>query len=163
MSGVLGTPRVNNARQWLETLLHVHDTPERTARAFALGVLFGFSPWLGLHTLLGLIFAFALRLNRVAVLVGVYSNLPWIIGPYYALATASGALLLGADPPPDLADRVSALFALSLWRGEFWTDLVRLVRPFLWPFIVGSTLGSALLAMVAYRAALVFLAARARR
>ena len=32
-------------------------------------------------------FAFLLNLNRVAVLLGVYSNLPWIIAPYYAFAT----------------------------------------------------------------------------
>ena len=38
-------------RRWLQALLHVHDTPERTASAFALGVFLGFSPFLGLHTI----------------------------------------------------------------------------------------------------------------
>ena len=74
-------------RRWLDALLHIEDTPQRTAAAFALGVFFGFSPFLGLHTLLGILFAFLLNLNRVAVLLGVYSNLPWIIAPYYAFAT----------------------------------------------------------------------------
>ena len=64
------------ARAWLEQLLHTHDTPQRTAAAYALGVLLGFSPLLGLHTVLGLVLAFALNLNRVAVLLGVHSNLP---------------------------------------------------------------------------------------
>ena len=41
-------------RKWVEALLHIHDTPSRTAAAFALGVFFGFSPFLGLHTLLAL-------------------------------------------------------------------------------------------------------------
>ena len=41
-------------RRWLDTLLHVNDTPERTARAFALGVFLGFSPFLGLHTIVAL-------------------------------------------------------------------------------------------------------------
>ena len=44
-------PRV---RAWLEQLLHTHDTPQRTAAAYALGVFLGFSPLLGLHTVLGL-------------------------------------------------------------------------------------------------------------
>lgn len=35
-------------RRWLEALLHIDDTPDRTAAAFALGVFFGFSPLLGL-------------------------------------------------------------------------------------------------------------------
>ena len=64
-------------RRWLGALLHIDDTPERTAAAFALGVFFGFSPLLGFHTLLGVVAAFVLNLNRVAVLLGVYSNLPW--------------------------------------------------------------------------------------
>ncbi|PYR27245.1 MAG: DUF2062 domain-containing protein, partial [Acidobacteria bacterium] len=65
-------------QRWLNVLLHIADTPERTAAAFALGVFFGFSPFLGLHTLLALAVAFLLNLNRVAVLLGVYSNLPWV-------------------------------------------------------------------------------------
>src|SRR5438874_9755130 len=74
-------------RRWMGQLLHVDDTPERTAAAFALGVFIGFSPFLGLHTILGIVFAFLLNVNRVAVLLGVYSNLPWIMAPYYTLTT----------------------------------------------------------------------------
>ena len=82
----------------LEILLHTHDTPRRTAAAYALGVFWGFSAPLGLHTILGLASAFALRLNRVAALLGIYSNLPWIIVPYYMLATVAGAAILGVQP-----------------------------------------------------------------
>ena len=39
-------------KRWLEQLLHTHDTPHRTALAYAVGVFFGFSPVLGLHTVL---------------------------------------------------------------------------------------------------------------
>src|SRR4029450_3423458 len=53
-------------RRWLDTLLHIQDTPERTAAAFALGVFFGFSPFLGLHTVLGILFAFLVTVHRVA-------------------------------------------------------------------------------------------------
>src|SRR5919202_7054512 len=93
------SPRV---RQWLDHLLHTHDTPQRTAAAYALGVFFGFSPVLGLHTVLGLVFAFALNLNRVAVLLGIYSNLPWILPAYYTLTTVAGAALIGVQVPPGL-------------------------------------------------------------
>src|SRR5438093_115976 len=96
---MLGSPR---ARRWLDQLLHTHDTPERTAAAYAVGVFFGFSPFLGLHTVLGLVVAFAFNLNRVAVLLGVYSNLPWILPAYYTLATTLGATLLQVDVPPGL-------------------------------------------------------------
>jgi uncharacterized protein (DUF2062 family) len=68
---MIGSP---GTRRWLDQLLHTHDTPKRTALAYAVGVFFGFSPFLGLHTVLGLVVAFALNLNRVAGMLGVYST-----------------------------------------------------------------------------------------
>src|SRR5216110_571313 len=88
------------ARKWFGQLLHIDDSPERTAAAFALGVFFGFSPFLGLHTLLGILFAFLLNLNRVAVLLGVYSNLPWFLAPYYAFVVVAGTKITGHRVPP---------------------------------------------------------------
>jgi hypothetical protein len=50
-------------RRGLDALLHVNDTPERTAAAFALGCFIGFSPFLGFHTLIAITLAFFLNLN----------------------------------------------------------------------------------------------------
>src|SRR5690349_24979271 len=102
-------------RQWLDQMLHTHDTPERTAAAFALGVFFGFSPFLGLHTVLGLIFAFALNLNRVAILLGIYSNLPWILPAYYTLATMLVADILRVRARPGLLKSLTDVFAYARW------------------------------------------------
>jgi len=149
-------------RRWLERLLHIDDTPERTAAAFALGVFFGFSPLLGLHTLLGIAFAFFLNLNRVAVLLGVYSNLPWFLGPYYAIATMVGAQLTRHRIPRGSGAQLRRLFELSMWHGEFWHRLFALMRPLAWPYVVGSTLGAVLLAAAAYQLALAFVESRRR-
>ena len=92
--------RSARARRWLDHLLHTHDTPERTAAAFAVGVFFGFSPFLGLHTVLGLVVAFAFGLNRVAVLLGVYSNLPWIVPAYYTVDDDGSAPPFSARTSP---------------------------------------------------------------
>jgi hypothetical protein len=147
-------------RRWLDALLHIEDTPERTAAAFALGVFFGFSPLLGLHTILGVIAAFLLSLNRVAVLLGVYSNLPWFLAPYYAVATMAGAELTGHHPPPDFREQVGGLFKLSLWHGDFWHRLVVVMKPLLWPYLVGSTLFAVILGIAAYQLALAFVTNR---
>ena len=147
-------------RRWLSALLHIQDTPQRTAAAFALGVFFGFSPFLGLHTVMALALAFPLNLNRVAVLLGVYSNLPWIIGAYYASTTMLGAALLRTRLPVGFRDRLSDLFALSVFQGGFWQELARLLMPLLWPFTVGSTLGAIVLAAAAYPLALAFINSR---
>jgi uncharacterized protein len=147
-------------RRWLDALLHIEDTPERTAAAFALGVFFGFSPLLGLHTILGVIAGFLLSLNRVAVLLGVYSNLPWFLAPYYAIATMAGAELTGHHPPPDFREQVGGLFKLSLWQGDFWHRLVVVMKPLLWPYLVGSTLFAVVIAIAAYQLALAFVTNR---
>jgi uncharacterized protein (DUF2062 family) len=149
-------------RRWLGALLHIEDSPERTASAFALGVFFGFSPFLGLHTILGLVFAFVLNMNRVAVMLGVYSNLPWIIAPYYAFVTMTAVRLTGHHPPPGLGARLASLFELSIFSGPFWRDLIEILRPLLWPYTVGSLAGALLLAALSYPLALAFVNSRRR-
>jgi uncharacterized protein (DUF2062 family) len=151
-------------RRWLGVLLHIDDSPERTAAAFALGVFFGFSPLVGLHTLLGIAFAFLLNFNRVAVLLGVYSNLPWIVAPYYAFTTmVVGARLTGHRIPPGFRDQVMTLFEQqSLFHAEFWQQLFVLFRPWLVPYTVGSLIGAVVLSLLAYPLALAFVTSRRR-
>jgi hypothetical protein len=79
----------------IKKLLHIDDTPERTALAYSIGVFLAFSPFLGFHTLAGLAIAFLFNLNRVAVLLGVWSNTPWWIVPYYVMATWVGMWMTG--------------------------------------------------------------------
>jgi uncharacterized protein (DUF2062 family) len=153
-------PRFPRLRHALDQLLHTHDTPGRTAGAFALGVFLGFSPLLGLHTILGLAFAFALRLNRIAVLIGVYSNLPWILPPYYAMATIVGAAILGVSVPADLAGQLRQI--LSGPRLGELRALAANLAPLFWSFMLGSTLGSCVLSLIAYRVSLAAIHARRR-
>jgi hypothetical protein len=148
-------------RRWLDQLLHTHDTPERTAAAFALGVFLGFSPLLGLHTVLGLVLAFALNLNRVAVLLGIYSNLPWILPAYYTLATGVGAAILRVPLKPRLLRDLTAALA-----DGSWTDfrlLAHALTPLAWAYVLGSTLGAIVLGLIAYRASLTMIVAHRRR
>jgi len=153
-------PRFPRLRHALDQLLHTHDTPRRTAGAFALGVFLGFSPLLGLHTILGLGLAFALRLNRIAVLIGVYANLPWMMPPYYAMATVAGAAILGVTVPPDLAAQLRQILS-GPGLGEL-RALAAKMAPLFWSFMLGSTLGSCVLSLVAYRASLAAIHVRRR-
>ena len=137
-------------RKWMESLLHIHDTPQRTALAFAVGVFIGFSPFLGLHTVIAIGVAFLLNLNRVAVLVGAYANLPWFLPAWYGLSTAVGAWLLRTKLPSGFGDRLTQLFSLSLFHAEFWRQVAQEMRPLFWPYFIGSALGAALLSVAAY-------------
>lgn len=152
--------RSARVRRFLDHLLHTHDTPERTAAAYAVGVFFGFSPLLGLHTILAVIVAFAFNLNRVAVLLGVYSNLPWILPAYYSLATVVGAMLLRIDVPPGLLKELTEALYDRSWREV--RTFGHAVTPLLWAFVVGSTIGAVALAITAYRLALAMVVAHRR-
>lgn len=142
-----------------QALLHTGDTPERTAAAFAAGVFIGFSPLLGLQTLLALGIAVGFRLNRLAMLAGTYVNLPWFMAPYYAATTAAGAWLLGQALPPNLGGQIDAVMGLPSWRAQI-EGLATLVRPFLAAYVAGSSLGCTVLAAAAYPAALRFVRRR---
>ena len=149
-------------QRWADRLLHIHDTPERTAAAFALGIAIGFSPVLGLHTIIGLALAFALNLNRVALLLGIYANLPWFMPAYYGATTALGAWLTGTRMPPDFLQRLNAILALPEW-GHRFDALATLLRPLLLPYMLGGTLGCLVLGAVAYPLSLTFIRVRRKR
>ena len=146
-------------RKWLESLLHIHDSPRRTAAAYAVGVFFSFSPVLGLHTVLALIVAFAFNLNRVAVILGVYTNLPWFLAPYYTLTTMAAAEALGVALPPQFSQRLGAVFALSPLDRDFWAALGTLVAPLVWPFTLGSLAGAIVLGAASFVVARPFIEA----
>ncbi len=154
-------PTSPRLRQWLDHLLHTRDTPRRTAVAYALGVFFGFSPMLGLHTVLGLACAFALNLNRVAMLLGIYSNLPWILPAYYTLTTVMGAALLGVQVPPGLLKELTGALSDASWAD--FRRLLHALTPLAKAYALGSTIGAIALALVAYRVSLTMIVAHRRR
>lgn len=138
-------------RKTAKALLGVDDTPERTALAFAIGVFFGFSPLLGLHTVLGVLIAFLFRLNRMAVLIGVYSNMPWFMPPFYAFATWLGFMILGSEGAVPPGFGLSDLFSKAFWLGlvSNWSLLA--------PFFLGSTILCVPLSLISYPLSLRFI------
>ena len=135
---------------WLSRLTALSDSPRRTAAAFALGVFLSFSPFVGLQILAGIGLSFLLRLNRMAIFVGLCTNLPWVMVPWYALTTALGAMLLRVPLAADVGPRLNALLELPVYRAAFWDSAAALLSPFLWSFVVGSTLGALIVGAVAY-------------
>jgi uncharacterized protein (DUF2062 family) len=118
----------------------VEEPPHRTALAFALGVFLAISPLLGLHTVLGLLFAWLLRLNKVVTLTGVYVTNPWTIVPIYTFCTWVGSLILGVE-----------LLAMDLdWQGLTLGKIARELEHILMPFVVGSTVVAVAAAFISY-------------
>jgi uncharacterized protein len=150
-------------RKWMDQLLHTHDTPRRTAAAYALGVFLGFSPVLGLHTILGIALAFIFGLNRVAVILGVYTNLPWLLPAYYTVSTIAGAALMGIEVQPRALEAAVRAVTAAPWSWVEFEQLWRQFAPLVWAYGLGSTLGAILLAGVAYQVSLVMIVAHRRR
>jgi uncharacterized protein (DUF2062 family) len=137
-------------RELFRKLLQIQDTPERTALAFSIGIFLGFSPFLGLHTLTGLAIAFLFRLNRLAILVGVWTNTPWWLVPYYTLATWLGMWVVRFRI--DWAT-LEGMFQSGKEKGfltsEFWTQVAS-QWGLLGSFLTGSLILALLLSLIAY-------------
>jgi uncharacterized protein (DUF2062 family) len=143
---------------FIKRLLALDDTPERIAKAFAMGVFLAFSPLLGLHVFLGFTLPFVLGLNRIAFLLGVFINNPWTLIPIYAAGTYLGGLLMGFPPQPTLPN----FEWHSLGDAGYWVQLVRHWH-ILKPMVLGSFVLSAILSVFSYFAALYMIRQRRTR
>ena len=144
-------------RKWTRLLLHTHDSPERTSFAFALGVFVAFLPpvpWF--HTVFALLLAFVFRLNRVAIIVGTYTNTPFTMAPLVILETSLGVSLLGEGDIPELTLR-----QFRTYQG--WKDAAAELTPLIRPLLLGSVLLGILAAAIAYFAALGLIGVYRRR
>lgn len=139
-----------NFKDLFKKLLHIEDTPERTALAYSIGVFLGFSPLLGIHTLIALAIAFLFNLNRVAILLGAWSNTPWWLVPYYMFATWIGMWVTGFWID---GKTLKEIFRLGMNRGfvssDFWSRIGS-QWGLLFSFGVGSLILAALLSLLAY-------------
>jgi uncharacterized protein (DUF2062 family) len=126
------------------------DPSPRTAAAFTLGVFFGFSPFLGLQVIAAFSLGWLFRLNRLVVFCGLSMNLPWFLIPWYVGTTLLAASFMGHGSPAAYAAEVRAVVTHSPWQPAFWHSLVAHSDILLGPFLVGPTVGAALVATATY-------------
>lgn len=135
---------MRHLRRLAQLVLRVEDSPTRVASAYGTGIFLAFFPVFGVHTLMALGLAWALRLNRVAVLAGTFTNNPWTVGPMYTAGTLVGCALLGV-PPTRVSEVDWGLSGLA-----FYVSAVDSFRSLLWPFVVGNLLLGTLAGAVAF-------------
>ncbi|MDZ4734328.1 MAG: DUF2062 domain-containing protein [Nitrospirota bacterium] len=134
-------------RSLLKKVLHLRESPQRTALAFAIGVFIGFSPAYGLHTVMVLFCAWALGLNFLALMVGAFLNNPWTVVPILGATYWVGALLLGRSDSPSFD-----------WHDLSFGALYEQIMPYAIPFFLGGFVLSILGAALAYPLAYYFVA-----
>ncbi|MDP1768176.1 MAG: DUF2062 domain-containing protein [Nitrospirota bacterium] len=143
--------RLPSFRSLLKQVLHLRESPQRTALAFAIGVFIAFSPTYGLHTAMVLFCTWALGLNFLALMVGAFINNPWTIVPILGATYWVGALLLGRSDGPSFD-----------WHDLSFTAIYEQVMPYAVPFFLGGLVLSLLGAVLAYPLAYYFLARHRR-
>jgi uncharacterized protein (DUF2062 family) len=77
--------------------IRLRGTPDEIAKGMALGIFIGMTPTFGSQMLIAIFFAFLLKENKLAAVLGVWITNP-VTAPFiYALEYESGRLLLGMD------------------------------------------------------------------
>jgi uncharacterized protein (DUF2062 family) len=143
----------------LRTVLQLDDPPPRVALALAVGVFVGCTPFWGAQTLLSLVVAMLLHLNRAATLTGTWLNLPWFAPFVYGAALKVGTRVL---PDPD-GVRDAWLGYFLEHPGSFgWQDYVDLFRELSGAILVGTAVVGAVAALGTYVIALAVLRMRRR-
>ena len=127
-------------RDRLREILRIKETPHRIAMSFSTGVFIGMSPFLGIHTILGVIVAWIFRLNTFAIIAGVYVTNPWTIVPIYTFSTFVGIQCLGLQQIIPKID----------WSTITFSKFLNELTPFLMPFIVGTLLVGFLSSIITY-------------
>ena len=138
--------KIPSFRVLLKQVLHLQESPQRTALAFAIGVFIGFSPAYGLHTVMVFFCAWALRLNLLALMAGAFLNNPWTLVPILGATDWVGALLLGRADNPSFN-----------WQDVSFSAIYEQVLPYAVPFFLGGFVLSVLGAALAYPLAYYFL------
>ena len=126
-------------RSLVRQILHLQESPHRTALAFALGVFLTFSPPYGLHMMMAVFCAWAFRLNFVALLAGLCVNTPWTLVAVLGGTLWLGCVLLGIPFPTSLD-----------WGDTSPSAIFNQIKPYLLPFIVGGTVLSVAAGLLAY-------------
>ena len=132
---------LTQVRSYLGQVLHLRESPHRTALAFALGAFIAFSPTYGMHTLSVIFCTWAFRLNFIAVMTGSLINNPWTVVPILGATFWTGFWLLGTPQVASLT-----------WHDLGLESLYRQILPYALPFLVGGIVLSFFSALVSYPA-----------
>lgn len=113
----------------IKQIIMTNDPPKKVALSFAVGIFIGMSPFLGLHTIIGIAIAWICNLNKFVTIAGVYITNPWTVIPIYTFSTWVGAKLLGIQQViPDIN-----------WNEASFYQIAHELKFLLLPFFLGST------------------------
>lgn len=120
-------------------LLHYNEPSDRLALSFAIGVFVAFTPTLGLHFLTTLLVAWVMKLNKLMALLGTALNNPWTFVPI-----CGSSMWVGLKIWP-----LTAGASKLNWSNLSFQNL-GMLKSYILPFIIGSTLLGIIFSIASY-------------
>ncbi len=128
----------NQYQRFKHGVSQIRDTPHAIAGGVAIGVMFGFTPFFGLKTLLAVLVAWLFRCSKLSAVMAVTLHdvlLP--LGPFILRWQYQLGYYLTSHPhrlPPKLNPKHFHFYELLDWRSVPWSKTFLV----LWPTFVGS-------------------------
>ena len=130
---------LDSIRQNLTQVLHLKESPHRTALAFAIGVFIAFAPHYLFHTASVVFVAWVFRLNYLAVFLGSFINNPWTLIPILGASLYTGLLITGETSQVSID-----------WDHLTAANVYDILLPYLLPFFVGASALAIIGGLLAY-------------
>jgi uncharacterized protein (DUF2062 family) len=128
-----------------EKLFKIHDSPQRIALGFGLGVFSGIIP--GTGPLAALFLAFIFRANRASAILGSLLTNTWLSFITFILAIKTGSVILNIDWKSIRQDWY------YFFQNFSWSDLFKIsVLKIILPVIIGYFIIAVCLGLLAYLA-----------
>jgi len=124
-------------------LFRIHDSPQKIALGFGVGVASGILP--GTGPIVSLFLAFLFRINRAAALIGCLATNTWLSFLTFILAIRLGSGILGIDGQ-QLKQDWEALLKEFHWLNLFELTFLKIALP----VFIGYLAIAVLLGLLAY-------------
>lgn len=129
----------NMIRRKFGKLFQLDCSPQVIAVSSAVGVLIGFSPYVGFHTALAIGVSFIFSLPMYPLLLGAYITNPFTMVFIYALCYKFGRWILRDDTPIDID-----------WMNISLSEIFETARSILFPFFIGTHLIGLIFGVITY-------------
>lgn len=132
-----GVGFIRQMKLMLVRFVRLRGLPEEIAKGVALGIFIGMTPTFGFQMVIALFFAYLLKENRLAAILGVWITNPVTAPIIYAIEYEIGRLLLGMERAS-----LPSEFTLSAYAELGWDIL--------FPIWVGSMVAGVILGALSY-------------
>ncbi len=129
---------INRFREGIKYILNINAPAHKIALSSGLGMVIGFSPYLGFHTLLATVTSIGLRLPIYPLMIGAYITNPITVPPIYAFLYKVGTILTDSSKK-DIN-----------WSVQSFSELMVLTKSIIWPLFVGCHVVGLILGIITY-------------